>query len=826
MDRILTLKVILIAKFLTILSPVQADTYSVKIGTESHINLVDSRFLSFTIDPKYLFSSSGKYNTKECICMASSLTPAYIRIAGPSTSHTTFHNSTISIDALKLLDDGNAPQKISLNEYQRENIREKLQEEDQVSVTHEEWEKFVQWAKKTGFDLVFALNNDEKTPSGMWDPNTALNILTVAEKANIGDIFWQLGYECNNQSIEEYLNDLETLRVITETFPSGKDHWRVVGGDVTPCLAADSKSDFKDYVALSDEMFDAVFLNGNSSSQELQRMSEKDRLKLLKVLSRSKTPLWLTETNNRVHELERAADWMTSLGYSAQNGFSVHFRELVEVELYEPTLSFYMALLFKNLVGEKVLNVDIEASEATMFAHCTSLRHKAVPGAVTLYGANMDVEPARFSIKLSKKEEGGDIMQFILGHDHNGNIVVNGRAMYYEGDIKPVVKRVRPYKTLLINLPPKSFGFWVLANTQVDACYDIDEEQETQYVEAVPIENENDYYSSIRKSKRSVDFQKKSPKDLFELLNRTDLIHEKKLENKVIENSKNDLNDVINNQSPKPLKQSNTDDITNINSTKGKRQTSRLSERRKNLRRFNKEKNEDLSSILGSNLIAKLRNRKVGRKPQIERIRVSKRNSRGPKRNLKEKIKKVNILDGPKRKVSRKRVSDKLISDDQLNNPDCDSLRKRKRRSIKEDSRTEEDDHTVGNHVGKKFRNLRNIIKNNIEEETEDTIETEINEDGTILPVGNILRKLQKISSPVEIYKKHKDNDLEDNNEDYSDEDEFVLKTKLLDNSAVINISDKTNHGFFRSTIDEALSMLADLNKNLNKVWSALTFLE
>lgn len=42
--------------------------------------------------------------------------------------------------------------------------------------------------------------------------------------------------------------------------------------------------------------------------------------------------------------------------------------------------------------------------------------------------------------------------------------------MYHEGDIKPAVKRVRPYKTLLINLPPKSFGFWVLANTNIEAC--------------------------------------------------------------------------------------------------------------------------------------------------------------------------------------------------------------------------------------------------------------------------------------------------------------------------------------------------------------------
>ena len=69
--------------------------------------------------------------------------------------------------------------------------------------------------------------------------------------------------ECSNQSIEEYLNDLETLRVIIETFRPGKEgDWQVVGGDVTQCLHKDSKSDFKDYVTLSNDMMDAILLNG------------------------------------------------------------------------------------------------------------------------------------------------------------------------------------------------------------------------------------------------------------------------------------------------------------------------------------------------------------------------------------------------------------------------------------------------------------------------------------------------------------------------------------------------------------------------------------
>ncbi|XP_050675400.1 heparanase [Leptidea sinapis] len=437
------------------LSVVRSDIYNVNISTEGHINLVDDRFLSFSIDPRYLLLSDEKYYSKECTCMASALSPAFLRIAGPTTARLGFNNHTVRFD-----DDD---EQGDLSKEFRDTL-----------VTRSQWERFTKWAQSIGLELVFALNSSDKTRSGMWDPNTTLNIFTAADAAHIGNMFWQLGYECKNQSIEEYLNDLQTLRVIIETFPPGRDKsWKVVGADVTDCLQADSKSDFKDYVSLSNDMTDAIFLNGNSSSRELERMSEKERLKLLKLLSRSNIPLWLTEKSQQDGELERAAEWMASLGFAARNGFSVHYRELLEDELHVPTLSFYMALLFKNLVGQRVLDVDMDASNATLFAHCTSLHHSPIPGALTLYGANMDDEPARFSIKMSQKEEGGDIMQFILGHDLNGNIVVNSKAMYYDGDIRPVIKRIRPYKTLLINLPPKSFGFWVLASTQnVGACRD------------------------------------------------------------------------------------------------------------------------------------------------------------------------------------------------------------------------------------------------------------------------------------------------------------------------------------------------------------------
>lgn len=107
-------------------------------------------------------------------------------------------------------------------------------------------------------------------------------------------------------------------------------------------------------------------------------MSEKDRYKLLKLLSTSDTPLWLTEHNQLSSELERAADWMTSLGYSARNGFSVHYRELKENELYEPTL---VRLFCYNPLPEQCNEICNELAVTSQASHAFhSIMKAKIPG--------------------------------------------------------------------------------------------------------------------------------------------------------------------------------------------------------------------------------------------------------------------------------------------------------------------------------------------------------------------------------------------------------------------------------------------------------------
>ncbi|XP_037967292.2 inactive heparanase-2 [Plutella xylostella] len=839
MDRLARFCV-LFTKLLFFIHSVSSDLFSVRIGTETPINVVDTRFLSFTIDPEYLFTSDEKYKSKECMCMASALSPAYIRIAGPSTSRLTFSNSTLGLEpdleeTPIELTFTNKASKLKLEDILRQarkdNKKPLKKRESSLTVTHKQWKKFADWSNQTGFNIVFAVNNQEKLRSGMWDANSALSILSVADRGKIDNVVWQLGYECTNQSIEEYLYDLETLRVMVDTFPQGAaGGWRVVAGDVTPCLDAASKSDFKDFVALSNERLDAILLDGNSSSHELEKLSEKERTRLLRLLSAGDTPLWLSDhhaQNIPQSPLLRAADWMSSLGHSARNGFTVHFRELRENELFEPSLSFYMALLYKNLVGERVLDADFDSNSdrACLFAHCTSLRHKPVPGAVTLYGANMNDEPARFSLKLSRREEGGDIMQFILAMDDSGNIIVNGRAMYYEGDIRPVVKRVRPYKTLLLNLPPKSFGFWVLANTKVNACYDTktSDYEENHFVRAISVEDDKYKENTIR-SKRSNEMNSLDYPDFVDL-------NEERIATTLKRTQA--TNDII-----KQIDKLN-EDLQKAH--KLLRRTERISDngietplirrKRQDIEEENKPKTKTLfkNKIIKKPLFLISKDRKVVKEELLEETKpkvgwVGKLLRFNAKLNetrylRHEKLKKLRELS-TKSKVNKRHLGKlPLHQDNEVIKPgnanikdneiDFDeNLKKRRRRSILS---------------AKNINTDEDLLENEIDTDTRDK---------KFIRYGKILHKineqLEELPAKLQSTLNQDNNINNDGSEDSSGalENQIVLKTKMTEDNASINLIEKNTPGFFRKTFNKAFEIIDDLNTKINTLISALNFVD
>ncbi|RVE46002.1 hypothetical protein evm_009344 [Chilo suppressalis] len=706
----------------------------------------------------HLFSSVEAYNNKECTCMASFLTPAYLRIAGPSTSHTSFENTTITIDNIE---DYRSDENFFKNLLGKRVRRAP----SSIKISNRQWREFMQWANSTGFGIVFALNNVDRTSSGLWEPNSALTALSLAEKANIKNVIWQLGYECNNRTIEEYLNDLETLRVLMETVQAGRElGWKVAGGDVTGCLT--HASDFRDYLELAVDMTEVLLLNGNSTTKELERMSDSERLKVVSTLHHSHTPLWITDRPQFEDEFSRAADWMGSLGYSARNGFSVHFREMMPEELYEPTLSFYMALLYKNLVGERVLPIDLDSAQATLFAHCTSLRHRPVPRAITLYGLNIHNEPTRLSVKLTKREQGGEVMQFIIKQDDGGDIIVNGRAMSNEGDIRPVVKRVRPYKTLLIHLPPKSFGFWVLSNTNIEACQDYEDDDE-KFVEAEQI---NTNYVEEGKEKNKVRTKRFTSADDFnndlyqdevgnDLDNSIDAVQLKDM----IKNLNSELKSAQNffkQHSENRVRRQTTDEV------KGTRKL-----RRQLFKPKKENKYEDLENKPILNLIGNL-------------MQLFGRNN-------------TKVLKKPLR-LHKKRYENRYHYE-RFNNE-------------------ESNDNT------KSLRTKRSIIGDNNPNRylNEDPSKVNFNDNDNINNT-QVVRALNDIQDQLE--KMITVNSNNKTKEKSKERENLILQNEFSDNSAFIKFSEAPGHAL-KTSIENLLAVLKELNWNLQKIWTAISDLE
>ncbi|KAL4703363.1 hypothetical protein ACJJTC_015441 [Scirpophaga incertulas] len=737
---------------------VNGATYHVRIASE-RANVVDKNFVSFTVDPQHLFSSVDSGINSECSCMASLLAPAYLRIAGPSTNHMIFHNTSITIDNVEDPRGSFFQRTIKRN---RQNLQ----------ISYQQWRRFVGWAQRTGFQIVFALSNGQKNENGLWDTNNTMEILSTAQKANITDIYWQLGYECMDQSIDEYLNDLETLKLMVESISSNRGlGWRVLGGDVAGCCQ-ESKSDFKDYVTLSLNMTDAVMLDGSSSRHELAQLSAKDRESLSNKVRSSDTPLWMADGPQRQavdtpqghitplrvaddsqtqSEFERAANWLSSLGYAAKNGFAVHYRELLAEELYRPSLSFYMAFLFKELVGDIALPVESysDAAAIEIFAHCTSLRRKRVPRALTVFGVNGGEEPARVSLKLSEREEGGEIMQFILKRDDDGHIVVNGRVMAKEGDIRPVLKTVRPFKNLVINLPSKSFGFWVLANTNIEACQHLKDEQFAD--EKVDVTEEN-FDNNIDEDEAQNVRNKRSP-----------LVCENRVSDKTVMDLTqlvdNNFLDSFDNEMYNFVKSSEEDKLTKV-----KRQTYEKASRK--LRR----------QVFGPKITKSVGLRKT------------------PVRSIIQNIIKHKLPDKTRKSLFIKKMHQNLKE-------------KQKQESSNKNSRTKRS--IVNNNHKKSVKSISHESNMDFSKENDEPWEV----------LNNILSRVNSVlgsSSDIEEVSEKSEGPEKSMNEND--------KTELSDEnvSLGVNYNEIPDHGLVKNMIQKIYSIMTDFNRNLNKLCDVL----
>lgn len=185
--------------------------------------------------------------------------------------------------------------------------------------------------------------------------------------------------------------------------------------------------------------------------------------------------------------------WANILGSSAQNGFDVVFQRIDKFDVMNPSLSYYVSLLHKKLMGEKVFDTKIlngDKLSPKYYTHCA----KNMSGSFSVMGVNFADHKTKISTKLPSKYTGSEVYQYTLNVD-GGVVLFNGVPVNINSDFQPIVKIKKQNRLTTFNLPPRSIGFWVFPLANLKQC---STKSEVEMVPSVKEQLFNDIASSSR----------------------------------------------------------------------------------------------------------------------------------------------------------------------------------------------------------------------------------------------------------------------------------------------------------------------------------------
>nr|XP_001809953.1 PREDICTED: uncharacterized protein LOC100141957 [Tribolium castaneum] len=406
------------------------------VNGKKALHTVSDKFLSLSIDPAVLLTGLNLSDTT--LQMAKRLSPAYIRIAGPSTQYV---------------------------KYQEESSNEA--ENGNVAVTPTMWFGINEWLASANLTPVFGINDRETTRDG-WNPQDAMPLLDISDKFNVS-CYWQLGYDCANKSEAEYESDLKRLQHVLDAFPD-KKRWKIVGSDLRRCV-----TDTRRILDNLDNVLAAAILEPTTKSDTIyvQQLNEWHIL--------PKVPLW-TVSPKSTHSVsfDSAISWAKQLGEAAKIGYHVILRQPRLHEIYSETPPFWVSAIHKNLMGRTVLDVKPTIGHAglSVYAHCTRHQNDFIrSGAMTVLVVNNCTTNhtllLKFGTVLLKNTE---VQSYILTGEDATNVLLNGEKLSldkYTGDklnVLPKLRRARIMNYLSLFVPPKSVAFFVLPGAQIPVC--------------------------------------------------------------------------------------------------------------------------------------------------------------------------------------------------------------------------------------------------------------------------------------------------------------------------------------------------------------------
>ncbi|XP_056128418.1 inactive heparanase-2 [Rhinichthys klamathensis goyatoka] len=390
-----------------------------------------------------------------------------------------------------------------------------------VTLTARSLDKLYNFADCAGLHLIFGLNALHRNPDNSWNASSALSLLkySAGKKYNIS---WELGNEPNSYrtmasrsvNSSRLAQDYALLRTLLQSvrfYSRANLYGPNVGHPRKNAILL-----LDGFMKNGGSVVDAVTWQHYYIDRRVTKVEDFMKTRLLDTLSEQITkvlkivqthapekrvwlggvgPAWAGGTNNLSDTFAAGFLWLNTLGIAAAHGIDVVLRHsffdygynhLVD-QNFNPLPDYWLSLLFKRLVGPRVLGVHVAGlqrkprpgrvirDKLRIYAHCTSFHnHDYVRGSITIYIINL--HRSRKKIKLAGTLRNKTVHQYLLqpfgtGGLHSMSVQLNGEHLrMVDNETFPELKPRTLRAGRTIAMPPVSIGFYVIKNINAYAC--------------------------------------------------------------------------------------------------------------------------------------------------------------------------------------------------------------------------------------------------------------------------------------------------------------------------------------------------------------------
>ncbi|XP_060103381.1 heparanase [Heteronotia binoei] len=495
---------------------------------------VSPAFLSLTLDanlatdPRYItFLSSLKLRT-----LARGLSPGFLRFGGTKTDFLIFDpkkeptfEEEIFSDLLAKQDAadpcGFRPAPLDLIEYlelqwpfQELLIRGELDKKKHknTTITRSTLDILYNFAYCSELHLIFGLNALLRTHRSHWDSSNARFVLDYCDSQNY-NMSWELGNEPNSFRLKSGIHidgfqlgqDFIQLRHLLSNYSHYRDS-KLYGPDVGRPRKQTQRL-LRSFLKSGGKVIDSVtwhhyYVNGrNATREDFLSPDVLDTfiadIQSVQQIVDATVPgkkVWLGETSSaygggapRLSNTYLAGFmWLDKLGLSAKLGIDVVMRQvffgagtyhLVDAN-FEPLPDYWLSLLYKKLVGNKVLNISLTGEDhrrLRVYLHCTNEHHpKYRDGDITLFALNL-YNSTKY-LRLPSYLSGKTVDEYLLlpyGSETilSRSVQLNGHILKMLNDETLPTLREKPLSPgTSLGLPAFSYGFFVIQNAKAIAC--------------------------------------------------------------------------------------------------------------------------------------------------------------------------------------------------------------------------------------------------------------------------------------------------------------------------------------------------------------------